>query len=109
MNLRVSQLDRALLDRCVNDAVLGIITSNGKVVLRVADRVRYSGHREWLRRDKIRGVLRGFSLVVKEGRVVGLLPMSVLNQTRDGLLEEALVKQVEQLLPLGEAYVRFRE
>ncbi len=84
--------------------LLGIIQDDGFVRLVVADSINRPGHVEWINRDGIGGVHRGFSLLVKDRVVTRLFPLSRLNPTIDARLEDELIRQLEDLFPLAAEY-----
>lgn len=107
MKLVLERSALALLSTCENDAVLGIIRTDGAVVFKVGDRLQYCGHQAWKKKDSVKNVFRGFSLVVRAGRVSCLLRASTLNPRDVVLLEQDLFEQLEELLPLADDYRRF--
>ena len=68
-------------------------------MLKVSDPGEYPGHIEWLVRDKLTEVIRGFSMLVSNGEVTAFFPRSRLNPASDARLEEAYVQQILRLLP----------
>ncbi len=62
------------------------------------------GHLEWLEREPIEDVVRGFSLLVKNGQVCAIFRLSRLNPTKDAELEKRFVNELETLFPLSEGY-----
>ncbi|MHC4062889.1 MAG: hypothetical protein ACYSUI_00090 [Planctomycetota bacterium] len=62
------------------------------------------GHVEWLEHEPIEDVVRGFSLLVKNGQVCALFRLSRLNPTEDAELERRFVTELEAQLPLSEDY-----
>ena len=69
-----------------------------------SDPWRIPGHVEWLEHETIEDVVRGFSLLVKNGQVCALLRLSRLNPTEDAALERRFVTELEAQLPLSEDY-----
>lgn len=77
-----------------NDLILGMILSDGRLLLQVADRVRFPGHKEWLASIKEIHPIAGFSVLAKGGRLTGLFALSSLNTTGDARLPEDWIKQI---------------
>ena len=76
--------------------------------LTIADRVVTPGHVPWLRRTPRSDVTGGFSLMVRDGLVVGFFRTSELNPTRDGLLSEELALEIAKALPMAPGTVVYR-
>ena len=101
MVLFISQGHLAIIADSENSLVLGIITADKVVRLTVADATRFPGHMEWLQREPVADVVRGFSLLVKDGAVHALFPLSRLNPGPDAKLERALIAELTGILPLA--------
>jgi hypothetical protein len=110
MNYTLASADLDQIAKLQSDLVLAIIMKDGEVRIRVADWHDYPGHIEWIRRDQIRrsDVLRGFSMIVKNGLVSGLFPYSRLNPTDPPGLSEEQLQAVAFLLPLAPAFTVYR-
>lgn len=82
---------------------LGIILLDGTVRLQQQDTGRTPGHTAWLENAGIERehVRAGFSLIVEDGMVTGLLRYSVMNGTPDHGLDAQLLVDLTQLLPLA--------
>lgn len=87
-----------------HEVVLGIILQSGVVRVRIADVRNAPGHAEWIAQESITDAWRGFSILVKGGNVYRLFAASRLNPGPDGLLEEDIIRQLEQLLPRAKDY-----
>ena len=107
MALEVSQNDIRRIEAARDALFLGIITAGGVVRLTESDPTAIPGHLEWLESEPIEDVVRGFSLLVKNGRVCALFRRSRLNPSADAKLEGRFVTEIETMLPLGEAYRTF--
>ncbi len=105
MKLTISAGDLELL-RTADDAVLlGIILRSGRVLLAVSDRVHVPGHADWIRQQRLTTCFRGFSVVLKTGRITALIRQSGVNpEAIEYRLELDLVRSLERLLPLAEEY-----
>ena len=108
MSLRIADAELGLLAGTRDGLLLGIITADQKVRLKMADGARITGHVEWLARERIQDVVRGFSLSVKDGLVRALFPLSRLNPTPDAKLEESAIAELGGLLPVSADFKVFR-
>ena len=106
MRIRIAQPQIEMIRQCASGAMLGIILTDGSVVLKLGDAIAYPGHREWIRRDGIINVSRGFSLSASGGRVLALACASVVNPSPDCLPEAEYATQLEASLPLADDYQR---
>lgn len=104
MTLRIAAADAGLIGTVGAGVVLGIILPDGSVRLAEADPLVRPGHVEWLMHDGIAGAVRGFCLIVFQGRVRRLFPQSRMNPTPDAALEPDLIAQLGALLPLAADY-----
>lgn len=102
MPLRIAAETLQLVQNAKNEILLGIITVDDEVRL-VVSSLRICGHREWLQQMPL-AARRGFSLVVKDGLVYRMSPLSALNPDPYALLESDLIEQVLRLLPLDAGY-----
>ena len=100
MRLHLDPAAQALLSSISDEAVLGIICQDGRVLLRSGDAVTVTGHRAWLQLEAVQSAHRGFSLVVRECRVRSLFLRSVINPPPQHELEHGLAEQLERILPL---------
>lgn len=103
MELRISGDGISLLQSLASELLLGIATVDGELRFHVADMKVYRGHGEWIERESIARseIARGFSILVKEGQVVALFPMSELNPPPDHSLDEGEIHRITELLPLS--------
>ena len=101
--LRIEKNILSLLE-CDREALfLGIITSDGRVLLREAAAESCPGHTDWLRLDPDMAARFGFSVVARKGRVVEIYRASALNPSRDwGLLSLELVEELRAVLPVAD-------
>lgn len=98
----ISQEQLAVLKRADNAIVLGIIASDGTLMLKLSDARAFPGHPEWLEREPKLGAIRGFSLLVRGGEVWALFPRSSLNPMSDWRLEADYIEQLLRVLPTVE-------
>jgi hypothetical protein len=97
--LTLSGEESQLFTRSPDALLLGIIRSTGAIQLAVADRGRVQGHRDFVREQGISDVFGGFSIHVKQGRIVTLFVKSEYNPEADDFrLRPELVEQLESLL-----------
>lgn len=102
MKLRVTDDALTALREAEKAVVLGIIFKDGSVRMQIADSQRIPGHLEWIAGEALEGVERGFSVLVKNGRVTALFPLSRLNPAADARLEEAYIQELLQWLPASD-------
>jgi len=99
MRLRFFKEGIDLIKSAKHALILGMILDDGQVRFQTADKVRYAGHKEWLAlMGKIRPV-GGFSLLAREGRVVGFFALSGLNATDDARLPESWITRILNRVP----------
>ena len=99
MIVSVPGAERAKIEGAKKEIVLGIILADGQVRLQVSDARVHPGHVEWLARESWRNVVRGFSLLVEDGKVTALFPRSRLNPGADARLEGEYAESVLRQLP----------
>ena len=109
MALQVPENDLHLIGAALHAVFLGIITAEGIVRLTESDASAIPGHLEWLEREPIEDVVRGFSLLMKNGQVYALLRLSRMNPSADAKLEERFVSEIETMLPLSDDYTTFED
>lgn len=73
MRLKIRDADLRLVAVAKHSLLLGLILDDGTIRLVRSDRSRRPGHAAWVKRDSIANVFRGFSLLVKNGLIVGPL------------------------------------
>jgi len=78
---------------------LGIITGDGQVRLKLSDPVQFPGHTEWLVREPPGAAIRGFSVLVRDGKVWAIFPRSRMNPGDDARLEADTIVELIRLLP----------
>lgn len=108
MPLTIASDQLRQIEDAQEELLLGIILEDDSVRLRRAERTTIIGHLEWLAIEPIQNVKRGFSVGVKEGRVVSLFPMSRLNPDAFGRLEDGYVQDLTALLPKADGFRVFR-
>jgi hypothetical protein len=106
--LRIAEPSAQLLAATRDGLLLGIITAEQEVRLKMADATRITGHREWLAHEPVADVVRGVCVLVREGLVRALFPLSRLNPTPDAKLEESLIAALGRLSPVSADYKVFR-
>lgn len=79
MVLRLDVRQLAALREARDGIVLGTILRDGTVLLASGDSRTRRGHSEWIEREGLSDAVRGFSLVVDDGRVTGFYHASALN------------------------------
>lgn len=89
----------ALIESADNAVILGIITGQRRVHLRLADPQAFPGHAEWLAKDRIVDVIRGFSLLIRNGRILAIYPRSRLNPGQDARLDDEFLQDLMSALP----------
>jgi len=89
------------------ELLLGIISTEGAVRLRRADRKTVIGHHEWLALEPMSDVKRGFSIGVKKGRIVALYRSSTLNPGPFGEIEDVYFRELLSLLPMANTFRAF--
>jgi hypothetical protein len=99
MTLRIDESDIAIAREATKAILLGIITAAGVVRLVEADPIHFPGHVEWLSKCRITDAIRGFSLLVRGGRVWAVFPRSRINPGPDARLEDEYAAQLLALLP----------
>ena len=95
----ISPEQLAVLKRADNAIVLGIIASDGTLMLKLSDVSTFPGHQEWLEREPELSAIRGFSLLVRGGEVWALFPRSSLNPMSDWRLEADYIERLLRVLP----------
>ncbi len=100
MPLTIGQTELEEIRNAKRDVFLGIICIGNRVRVRLSDAVQYPGHLEWLAKDAITDAQRGFSLLVRDGRVWAIFSRSRLNPASDARLEADLITEVLSLLPV---------
>jgi len=98
MALDVGEPELGLVRASKREILLGIILSGGTVRLHVAG-PDCPGHVEWLACEPSLVATRGFSLLVKNGRVEAIFPRSRLNPGLDARLEQVFVDELVVMLP----------
>lgn len=100
MTLSISSADLAVVSGAENELLLGIIERDGAVRFKVGGRNTCPGHTDWLRLDGLMDAHRGFSLIVKHGRVDSLHRRSEVNPADiDFALELDLTEELLSMLP----------
>jgi len=108
MTLSIDPVDILVIRSLQKEIVLGIIRTDGQAMLRVTDAHEFRDHQEWVAKGGLMDVLRGFSILVKQGEVTDFFPRSCLNPGADARLEEQYVTELLALLPTA-ADVRILE
>lgn len=99
MPLSIDPVDRQELQQAKAAVFLGIIRADGQVRLKLSDAVQFPGHAEWLARDPQGAVSRGFSVLVRDGKMWAIFPRSRLNPGDDARLEAGTLEELIRLLP----------
>jgi len=102
MALSIDSEQVKLVTDSENELVLGIITREDIVKLKLSDRLVFLGHVEWISMEPMAGVTRGFSLLVRNGKIGAIFPRSRLNPGPDARLENEYIEQLLRLLPTDE-------
>src|SRR5438046_9800182 len=107
MNIFVALEVLRSLEHIEDGIVLGIIAVDGSVRLRVADPIMVQGHTDWLRKEPMADVFRGFSLYCVKGLVVRLYPDSALNPPPSHRIERDLNEALKVQLPMSPQFDEF--